>query len=345
MTAPQLRTSLADPDPTVRRSALVDLRHSEASGPDLARQVLPLLGDPDPAVRQSAVWTFADWGAPVVTLLQAVRRDGPGAVRAGALEALAEIGGEAVLSPRDVAAVERLARVRLSDDRPVALNCCYLSWLAVRTGDQAGLMDLLDLSAPRPVPFAAGVFAADCDSHGGLDEAPLDQFRRVFVTPELAGWTLVVGAWSDPVDSDRADEVLDVCARLSVRYGHAQAYWHSYQNDGSAVLVAERGTVLRRFAYVPGEDTEDLELGGPLPYEHRRRAELGLPALTPGRVDTEEEHDLWTDELIDLAPNLAAELSLNPRRVNAGTPSRGTGVLALTAYGRTLGSPVGALRL
>lgn len=45
--------------------------------------------------------------------------DGPGAARAGALEALAEIGGEAVISARDIAAPERPARIALADDTPV----------------------------------------------------------------------------------------------------------------------------------------------------------------------------------------------------------------------------------
>ena len=80
-----------------------------------------------------------------------------------------------------------------------SVSCCFLSWIAVSTGDRAGVMDLLGLSDPRPVPFAAGVFAADVDSHAGLDEDPLDRYRRVFVTPELAGWTLVVGAVSIPM--------------------------------------------------------------------------------------------------------------------------------------------------
>ncbi|KJS51241.1 hypothetical protein VM98_38230, partial [Streptomyces rubellomurinus subsp. indigoferus] len=74
-------------------------------GVAVAAQVVPLLGDPDAGVRRQAVSAFCSWGAGVVPLLRAGRRGGPGATRAGALEALAEIGGEAVLSARDVAAL------------------------------------------------------------------------------------------------------------------------------------------------------------------------------------------------------------------------------------------------
>ncbi|MFE2915392.1 HEAT repeat domain-containing protein [Kitasatospora indigofera] len=337
--------ALAHEDPVVRGAAVRAIRECGADGVRAAEHLLPLLGDPDAEVRRTAVRSFSTWGTAVVPLLQTVRHAGPGAARAGALEALAEIGGEDVLSARDMAALERLVRIKLPDDLPSPVACCFLSWIAVRTGDQSGVMDLLGLSAPRPVPFVAGVLAADLDSHAGLDENPLDQYRRVFVTPELAGWTLVVGSWCDPASAEREAEVLEACVRLSARYGHAQAYWYSDQHDGSAVLVTEQGTVVRRFAYIPGEDTRHLELGAPLPYEQRRRTALALPSLAAGHLLTEEDEDEWEWELLELAPGLSAELSLDLRSIGANTPARGTGFLALTEYGRRLSSPPGALRL
>jgi hypothetical protein len=185
----------------------------------------------------------------------------------------------------------------------------------------------------------------DCDSHGGLDDDPHDQYRRVFVTPELAGWTLVVGSWSDPSAVEREAAVLEACERLSARYGRAQAYWFGAQNDGSAVLVAERGETVRRFAYIPGDDTQHLELGAPLAYEQQRRAALGFPALTANHVEINEDDDEWMWELLELAPKLAGELSIDPLSINADTPAQGIGLLALTEYGRRLGAPCGALRL
>ncbi|MEU9046349.1 MULTISPECIES: HEAT repeat domain-containing protein [unclassified Kitasatospora] len=338
---------LGSPDATVRRAAAWALRErGDAQPAAVAQSAVPLLGDPDAEVRQAAVRVFCSWGEDVVPLLQAVRRNGPGAARAGALEALAEIGGEALIGARDLAALERLVRVKAPEDAPEPLACCFLSWIAVATGDQAGVMDLLGLSAPRPVPFAAGVYAADIDGHGGFDDDRHDAFRRVFVTPEPAGWTLVVGAWCDPSDAERAAEVLAACERLSARYGRAQAYWWSAQNDGSAVLVAEHGAAVRRFAYIPGEDTRHLELGAPLGYEQRRRAELGLPALVEGWVEPDgDDEDEWVRELLELAPRLAGELSLDPLSLGPGTPVRGAGVLALTAYGRRMRAPAGALLL
>ncbi|MGW6831835.1 HEAT repeat domain-containing protein [Streptomyces sp. NPDC054949] len=331
-------------DSTLRRAAVTAISRWSSDVPTAARHVLPLLGDRDAMVRQAAVQAFSSWGTAVVPMLQAVRLDGPGQARPGALEALAGVGGEAVISARDIAALERLARIEIASDTPAPLSCCFLSWIAVPTGDQAGVMGMLGLSQPRPAPFSVGMFAADIDSHGGLDADPLDVYRRVFVTPELAGWTLVVGSWCDPSATERQNEILEACERLSARFGRAQAYWWSASQDGSAVLIAEAGVVVRRFGYFPGEDVQHLELGEPLAYEQQRRAALGLPALIADRVDTDKDADEWTCELLDLAPNLAGALGLNPLSIDASTPTRGTGKLALTEYGHRLGTPPGALR-
>ncbi|MGW2374492.1 hypothetical protein [Kitasatospora sp. NPDC001683] len=49
------------------------------------------------------------------------------------------------------------------------------------------------------------------------------------------------------VADERAADVLLAWERLSARCGRAQAYWYGAQNDGSAVLAAERGVVVPRF--------------------------------------------------------------------------------------------------
>ncbi|QMU67106.1 HEAT repeat domain-containing protein [Streptacidiphilus sp. P02-A3a] len=337
--------ALAHDDPFVRRAAVSGIKGCGEDALPVAKRLVPLLGDGNREVRQAAVHAFCSWGAAVVPLLQSVRRNGPGSARGGALECLAEIGGEGAISAPDRAALERLVQIKLLDDLPVPLACCFLSWIAVSTGDQAGVTEMLGLTAAYPVPFSTGVHAADCDSHGGLDDDPHDRYRRVFVTPELAGWTLVVGSWCDPSAAEREADVLDACERLSARYGRAQAYWYGAQNDGSAVLVAERGETLRRLAYIPGDDTQHLDLGIPLAYEQERRTALGLPALTAEHLEVDEDDDEWMWELLEIATKLAGELSLDPLSIDAGTPARGIGLLALTEYGRRLGAPYGALRM
>lgn len=136
-------------------------------------------------------------------------------------------------------------------------------------------MTTLGLTRPTPVTFAEAEAIIDEDGHGEADGNP-DGLARVYVSPEVDGWTLVIGWWCDPCDGERGDEVLRLCTELSGRYGQAQAYYYGAQGDGSAWLIAERGAVLRRYC-ATGEAEDDLfTLGEPLPLERARREELGL---------------------------------------------------------------------
>ncbi|MFI1503840.1 hypothetical protein [Streptomyces sp. NPDC020597] len=162
----------------------------------------------------------------MIPLLQRIREAGPGAQRARALTALAELGGEPALSAADAAAIERLIRVKLPGDRPEGMWGCWNHWIAVPSGEQTGIMRALGVVDPRPVTFALGNDIVDADGHRrGDDEDPHTGYERVFVTPELDGWTLVLGAWCDPCGEERRDDVLRLCTELSARYGQAQAYY------------------------------------------------------------------------------------------------------------------------
>lgn len=322
--------ALKHPAADVRSTALLGIARLESRALPAARDLVGMLDDPDHQVRRRVLHALAAIGAGAIPLLQEVRRDGPGRSRAAALECLAEIGGEAALSPQDRAAVDRLIRIKVLDDRPAPISCCFLSWIAVSTGEQDRLMDLLGLSEPRPVTFELGTNVADCDSHshGGKD---FERLSRVFVTPEIAGWTLVVGAWADPADPDRARDVLELCTRASREFGKAQAYWFSATNDGSAWLVAEHGVVLRRGSAIDDATDALLRLGEPLPAED---------ALLEG-VDDEFDRDFL---LMEFAPKLAERLSISPLSLRADTVCVGSGRLALTPIGVQHGTPPGALR-
>ena len=67
-------------------------------------------------------------------MLQAICRRGPGAARRGALLASVYLHGEAGLDARDLAAVQRLIRVKAARDVPYALDVCFNNWLAIRGG-------------------------------------------------------------------------------------------------------------------------------------------------------------------------------------------------------------------
>lgn len=335
--------ALAHPVPLVRRQAVRGIEHCGEAGRSAAALV-PLLGDPDQEVARQAQDTLIRTGGEhVIPLLRRVRERGAGRQRARALTVLAELGGEAALSRADTAAIERLIRIKLPEDRPEPLWACWNHWMAVPGGDQAGIMRTLGLSNPRPVTFALGNDIVDGD---GCDTDEHTGYERVFVTPELAGWTLVLGAWCDPHGQERREDVLRLCTELSGRYGRAQAYYYGGQGDSSAWLVAEHGTVIRRYGE-PGEaEDELLTIGEPLPYERTRRTELGLHPDWDAAQESEDDEDEWRWTAHDLAPDIARSLGAAiPLDLAADTPSRGTGVIALTTYGVAHGVPAGAYRI
>ncbi|GAA0441227.1 hypothetical protein Acor_72960 [Acrocarpospora corrugata] len=206
------------------------------------------------------------------------------------------------------------------DDHPQPLSACWNYWIAVSTGDQAGVMEILGLTEHEPVSFAAAEEIIDTDSHDGY-------LGRVFVTPEVGGWTLVMGAWCDPYGAERREDVLRLCTKLSERYGRAHAYYYGEQDDGSAWLVTENGMVVRRFAAAGEPGDELLALGEPLPVEQAKRIELGLPIRWDPAVEDDEE---WLCAAFGLAPEIASALGVSPLVLTADTPWSGVGVLAAT---------------
>ena len=167
----------------------------------------------------------------------------------------------------------------------------------------------------------------------------------MFVTPELAGWTTVVGSWCAPSAAERE---VTVPGGVRAPQRPVRAF------PGVLVRSAERrlgrpGRRTRRdpapLRLHPGRRHTTPETRGPLAYEQERRAVLGLPALTAEHLDVDEDDDEWMWELLEMATKLAGELSIDPLSIDAGTPTRGVGLLALTEYGRRLGAPCGALRM
>ncbi|MFD9945729.1 hypothetical protein ACFWYW_31915 [Nonomuraea sp. NPDC059023] len=200
------------------------------------------------------------------------------------------------------------------EDRPEPVWSCWNYWIAVPTGDQAGVMETLGLTASRPMTFAQAREMIDTAVHGGLD-------HQVYVSPEVDGWTLVIGPWCDPCDED----VLSLCLALSARYARCQAYYFGEQGDGSAWLVAEHGNLVRRYA---ATDDDLPALGLPLPQEQARLLSLGLPADLA--TASAEELDEWAVEAAYLAPEIATSYGVTPHTLTKDTVVRGTGKLALT---------------
>jgi hypothetical protein len=80
---------------------------------------------------------LADRGQDIIVAdLQRIRRHGPGRLRAAALEVLVSIVGEAGLHPADLAAAERLVRIKAPLESFLNISLCWDAWLCVRGGDQ-----------------------------------------------------------------------------------------------------------------------------------------------------------------------------------------------------------------
>ncbi|MFF3562706.1 hypothetical protein ACFYXS_21955 [Streptomyces sp. NPDC002574] len=217
-------------------------------------------------------------------------------------------------------------------DGPRPLITCWNYWMAVPTGDRTGLMDLLGLVISRPVGFTDAIAVLDSDIHGGVGEDGVFG-ARVYVSPELDGWTLIIGDWCNPCDEERNEEVLRICTMLSARYGRAQAYYFGAQGDGSAWLVAEGGEAVRRYCETGEGEDELLTLGDPLPYERARRVELGLSPEWDAAEESDEDEQDWKEATFDMAPEIAATFGPTPLTLTPRTTVRGTGVLALTPHG------------
>lgn len=186
-------------------------------------------------------------------------------------------------------------------------------------------MSLMGLTDAVPVSFSGAEEAVDDDGHSGAA-----RLGRVYVSPALAGWTLVIGRWCDPCGPGRSDDVLRLCEELSARYGQAQAYYYGAQGDGSAWLTADQGAVVRRYCETGDGEDHYLTLGEPLPFERSRRAALGLTTTWDAATETTQDEDDWAMETLHMAPEIAAELSISPLALTAETPMSGTGVLART---------------
>jgi hypothetical protein len=324
--------ALEHPSPHVRRDAALGIQYLKAAGLPAVPALLPLLADPDEGVRQRAVWAFGEIGELAIPALRQVRASGPGRLRAGALRALAEIAGEDGLRPEDRAAVDRLIGIKLLTETAQPVDGCNMcgSWLALPTGDQAAIVEALDLSRPRRATLRLGFAAFYCDSHGLAPDG--QRLGRVFITPQLDGWSLVLGAWyarwqdvhAPWQPHSRQYEAAAAC-ELSTRFGSAQAYWYDAQTMQSAWLICTDGEI-RRW-YDPEEPAAGV--GARLPVEEGVR----LP---------DEDWQPNVPEMCD-ALTVGAALSVSPAALGVHTVLRGHGLLALTRYGREHGVPAGEL--
>lgn len=199
-------------------------------------------------------------------------------------------------------------------DAPRAIRSCWLSWAAVSAADHRDVTAHLALADLENISWARGIELIDMIAHRA--EA---RWSSMLVTPPIEGWVLMVGPWWTLSDLARTTHVTDVCADLSARFGRAQVYFHGEQGDGEAWLLAERGTMTRRWI----SEYPELALGEPCGLERRSLDAAGI-AGQPEDLDPDDDDQaelLWAWECDALS--IAAEASLDPRRIGPSTSTPG----------------------
>jgi hypothetical protein len=201
-----------------------------------------------------------------------------------------------------------------------------ISWLAVPGADAADLLTILELSEPTPATWHRGIaairgdfwdFEADLRAH----------LARVFLTPPVRGWRLVIGGWFGGSEGDeRLEAITQICRILSRRYGQAHAFTTQGRMDFYAWILARDGEVLRHFVWDGGVVVDE---GAPVPAEQRPRRPSTLAAsVSP----------LWQPSA-DMVMVIASDHSVVPTVLDAREPDAPAGLLATTAWGRQHGVP------
>lgn len=107
-------------------------------------------------------------------------------------------------------------------------------WLAIKGNHPRAVQDALHLSAPMP-----------CSWEEGLIEA---RERKLFISPPVAGWILVVGSsLPDPVED--VDECYHFLTNLSRKLGQIQFFSANRVLNHHAWALIDKGRIFRAYAW------------------------------------------------------------------------------------------------
>ncbi len=180
------------------------------------------------------------------------------------------------------------------------------SWLAIRGANAPAVLSALALHDPKPCSWSEGLLG--------------DSDQRLFVSPLVAGWILVIGpALPDPADD--VDASFRFISDLSRKVGHVQFFHVNAMLDHHAWVRADAGKISRAYAWA-GKTLWNQ--GQPTPAEQA----LGMKCLDYGETAepvlfTRPETEIGNSEKVHL---LAARWSLDPAEIDGRFLARERGI-------------------
>jgi hypothetical protein len=183
-------------------------------------------------------------------------------------------------------------------------------WLAIKSRNVAAVQSALGLHNPKPCSWTEGLSGEE----------------KLFIAPPVKGCILVIGSGL-PEPADDVDKCFRFMVQLSRKLGHVQLFCASRILQHHAWVQAERGRVLRAYAWA-GQTL--WKQGRQTAAEH----ELALKCFDytePAERNFFGQPDAISTN-VDKVPLLAARWSLDPARIDerfleneqgvAGEPSR-----------------------
>ncbi|MER6424196.1 hypothetical protein [Streptomyces sp. NPDC001137] len=306
--------NLADDDHSVRKAAE---RRLVALGVQAVDSLLPYVGEDGPSrLKWGAESVLQGLGDQVLPHLRKIRLQGPGRLRSNALKILVDLGGGEYLDQGDRSAVERLVRIKLTDERPVRVPSEAGRWLAFPADQLDAAVSALGLHDLRAVTTVMGVAAATfAKDHIEFETAEGHRVTpyRVFITPEFNGWRLLFGnTFLDELGGARLAE------KVSEQSGEAHFYAIDTYHNANLWWIARDGHVVR------GHSTygEPEWVGDPLPFEIEYMEGEDDPFMAPYFVEKYAEGVTDSDVVADA-------LSVTPGPMPEST-THGHGWLATT---------------
>ncbi len=189
-------------------------------------------------------------------------------------------------------------------------------WLAIRSSNPEAVQAALGLLRPRPCTWEEGLAAA--------------QARRLFISPPVDGWILVMGSGL-PEPAHDVDKCFHFIVALSRKLGCVQFFSASRAVHHHAWVHAEQGRILRAYAWAgktlwnQGRLTKaETELRLKC-FDYAEAAERSYFAqIHPSVLNTER------------VPLLAARWSLDPASINARLPGETQGIAGELSRSRSV---------